>query len=156
MDESKTTNMQDTAAGNSANPHGAGPSAPRTIIVADDENHIRAIVAAKIRSAGHTVLEARDGEEALELASQTPPDLIVTDLQMPFMSGLEMALHLKADPRFSSTPLLMLTARGHILDQEVLAQTNIVMTMAKPFGARELLRCVESILNGEPQIREAA
>ena len=155
MEEPKTTNMHD-AAGTSNEMPRSGSCSPRTILVADDENHIRAIVAAKIRSAGHTVIEARDGEEALELARQTPPDLFVTDLQMPFMSGLEMALNLKADPRFANTPLLMLTARGHILDNEVLAQTNIVMTMAKPFGARELLRRIESILNGEPQIREAA
>lgn len=155
MEELKTTNMQDAAGTTSDTPVG-GSCSPRTILVVDDENHIRAIVAAKIRSAGHTVIEARDGEEALELARQTPPDLFVTDLQMPFMSGLEMALHLKADPRFANTPLLMLTARGHILEQAVLNQTNIVETMAKPFGARELLRRVEAILSGERRSKEAA
>ncbi len=124
----------------------AGPQRPRTVLVADDENHIRAVVIAKIRSAGYNVLEARDGEEALELARLTTPDLVVTDLQMPFMSGLELCLRLKSDPRTASTPVIMLTARGHILDADVVAQTNIKETIAKPFGARDLLRRIDALI----------
>ena len=139
-------------------PQGANNNRAWTVLVADDEHHIRAIVVAKLRAAGYTVLEARDGEEALDLARQTPPDIVVTDLQMPCMSGLELCLHLKADPATSRTPVLMLTARGHILDAGVLTQTNIRETMAKPFGARELLRRIEALLAGagDCSVREAA
>ncbi|MGQ0627622.1 MAG: response regulator transcription factor [Phycisphaerales bacterium] len=135
---------------------GAGTSSPKTLVVADDENHIRAIVVAKIRSAGHTVHEARDGEEALELVRAHRPDMVVTDLQMPRMSGLEMCLHLRADAQTANIPVLMLTARGHILDPNTLGQTNIRETMAKPFGARDLLRRVEAILHGPTHVKEAA
>ena len=58
---------------------------------ADDETHIVQVLALKFRNAGHDVLEASDGEEALQLAREYTPDVIVTDVQMPFMNGIELA-----------------------------------------------------------------
>lgn len=117
-----------------------------TIVIADDEAPIRLVVGEKLRSAGFTVVEARDGEEALDAARANNPLCIVTDLQMPYMNGLELAVALKADVATSRTPLLLLTARGHVLTAEMLAQTNIVKVMSKPFGVRDLLAFVEETL----------
>ena len=64
---------------------------PRRILVADDEVHIVQVLALKFRNAGLEVFEARDGEEALEIARRVRPHAVVTDLQMPFMSGTELA-----------------------------------------------------------------
>lgn len=119
---------------------------PKRLVVADDEHHIRTVVAAKMRSAGFEVVEARDGAEALEACFRTLPDLVVTDLQMPLMSGLELCMRLKLDARTASTPVVMLTARGYILDEGQLSQTNIRELMSKPFGAKELLRRVQAAL----------
>lgn len=120
----------------------------KTILVCDDEAHIRHIVAAKLRETGFTVVEARDGVQGAELAKVHSPALIITDLQMPGGSGLEMAMALKGRPETASTPLLMLTARGYILDSAQIAKTNIVEVIAKPFGVRQLLERVKHVLGG--------
>jgi CheY-like chemotaxis protein len=119
------------------------------IVVADDELHIRAVLSAKLRSAGYEVVEARDGGEAWELATgPVRPVMVVTDLQMPTMGGVELCTRLKADPRTAATPALLITARGYILKDEQLAATNIRGVLSKPFSAREVLRQVEAILAG--------
>lgn len=110
-----------------------------TVLIADDEPHIRAVVGTKLRGAGLVVFEARDGRESLELAKLRHPHLVVTDLQMPTLSGLEFAIELRAHPATSQIPVLMLTARGHIVPAHEIARTNIKELIAKPFSARSLL-----------------
>jgi DNA-binding response OmpR family regulator len=130
------------------------PTAP-TVLLADDEAHITCVVAQKLRSVGFLVVTARDGEEALELATRVRPAMVVTDLQMPRMSGLDLAMKLKESPATSATPVLMLTARGYILDPAAVARTNIKQVMGKPFSARELVkRVVEQI--GAPRVQATA
>jgi CheY-like chemotaxis protein len=119
------------------------------LVVADDETHIRLVVAEKLRAAGYTVHEARDGEEALDLVHQHNPDAIITDLQMPYMSGLELCMRLAEEARAAGTvptPTVLLTARGHVLESEQLALTGIKRVMGKPFGVRELLEFVQTNL----------
>jgi CheY-like chemotaxis protein len=114
------------------------PALKPTIVVADDESHIRLVVGEKFRSEGYTVVEARDGEEALELVRARLPGLLVTDLQMPYMNGLELCIQLAADARTSVIPALLLTARGHIVEPAQLAATIIRKVMAKPFSVKSL------------------
>lgn len=133
----------------------------QTILLADDEAHITCVVSHKLRAAGFTVVTAKDGEEAFELACQTSPALVITDLQMPRMSGLELAIKLRETPATSRTPLIMLTARGYILDSRDVALTNIRCLISKPFSAREVVRrVVDELENGAPaaggDLREAA
>lgn len=110
------------------------------VLVADDETHIRLVVVSKLRSAGAEVVEARDGAEALARARERRPDLVITDLQMPHLSGLELAQALMIDARTSGVPVLMLTARGYSLSDDQMRGASILELMSKPFGARELLR----------------
>jgi DNA-binding response OmpR family regulator len=110
-----------------------------TILVADDERYITTTIALKLRQAGGTVITACDGREAFELACNHVPDLICTDFQMPLMTGLELALRLKAIEQTAHIPILMLTARGHRITPSELARTNIRTLLAKPFSTRELL-----------------
>jgi DNA-binding response OmpR family regulator len=117
-----------------------------TIVIADDEAPIRLVVGEKLRSAGFNVIEAPDGEEALDAVKQHRPVCIVTDLQMPYMNGLELSMALKADAKLSGTPVLLLTARGHVLSDDMMSKTNIIKVMSKPFGVRELLAFVETTL----------
>lgn len=118
----------------------------RTIVIADDESPIRLVVGEKLRSAGYTVVDARDGEEALDAVRTHRPVVVITDLQMPYMNGLELCTAMRQDPRTSHIPALLLTARGHVLTTEMLARTNIRRVMSKPFGVRELLEYVEQSL----------
>ena len=112
---------------------------PRKILVVDDESHITQVVSLKLSNAGYAVVTAGDGEEGFEIACQEKPDLVITDLQMPYMSGIELAKKLRRNPATASTPVLMLTARGYALDQSELGQTNIKGVMSKPFSPREVL-----------------
>jgi CheY-like chemotaxis protein len=118
----------------------------RRIIIADDETYVTTILAAKLRQAGNDVTTANDGAEAFDLATQDPPNLVITDYQMPVLSGFEMCIKLKQDPRTANVPVLMITARGHHLSPEQLAQTNIRVLFSKPFSARELLAKVDEVL----------
>jgi CheY-like chemotaxis protein len=114
-----------------------------TIVIADDEAPIRLVVGDKLRSAGFTVHDAKDGEEALDLVRAHLPAAVITDLQMPYMNGLELCTAIRADPRTAHIPALLLTARGHVLSDEMLAATNIRRVMSKPFGVRDLLAYVQ-------------
>jgi two-component system phosphate regulon response regulator PhoB len=126
---------------------------PRRILVADDEPHIVGVLALKLRNAGFDVRTAADGEEAWELASKDPPDLVITDLQMPYMTGLDLCARLKRHPATASIPAIMLTARGHALAPADLEPTNIRLVLSKPFSPREVLEHVEKIL-GQPRAAE--
>lgn len=118
------------------------------ILVCDDEPHILHVVSTKLTNGGFEVLTAADGEEALEVAGQHQPDLIITDYQMPLLSGLELCVKLRADQRTKQIPIIMLTARGFSMSKEELANTNIRKVLPKPFSPRELLRCAQEMIHG--------
>jgi CheY-like chemotaxis protein len=116
------------------------------ILVCDDEPHMLHVVSAKLTNGGYEVLTAADGEEALLLVSRHHPDLIITDYQMPALSGLELSARLRSDPLTEKTPIIMLTARGFSLGPQDIANTNIRKVLAKPFSPREILQTVNALL----------
>ena len=120
----------------------------RTILVADDESHILHVVSLKLKNAGYRVLTARDGQEALEIAQQEKPDLLITDYHMPQLSGLELCRKLKQDPATAHIPAIMLTARGYELEPADTEQSGILRMLSKPFSPRHLLSTVEEALSG--------
>jgi CheY-like chemotaxis protein len=129
--------------------HNLGHAASRVLVV-DDEAHIVQVVALKLRNAGLDVVTAFDGEEALAILrgaqQKTAFDLVLTDLQMPGMNGLELAQTLASDALLSEIPVLLLTARGHLLHEGEARSENIVGLMHKPFSPRALLAEVVAIL----------
>jgi two-component system, OmpR family, alkaline phosphatase synthesis response regulator PhoP len=118
----------------------------KKILVADDETHILHVVSLKLRNAGFNVLTARDGQEALEIAQQEHPDLIITDYHMPQLSGLELCQRLKQDPRTNGIPAIMLTARGYHLEPHDTQESGILRMLSKPFSPRQLLTTVNEVL----------
>ena len=112
----------------------------KRILVLDDDLHMVHIVSYKLRQQGYEVLTAHNGRDGYQLACKEKFDLVVTDFQMPIMSGFEMAIKLRENPDTSELPLIMLTARGHKISPSELAKTNIRTLMAKPFSARELIQ----------------
>jgi len=118
----------------------------KTILVADDESHILHVVSLKLRHAGFRVVTARDGQEALELAVQELPDLLITDYHMPQLSGLELCQKLKQDPRTREIPAIMLTARGYHLEPHDTEQSGVLRMLSKPFSPRALLATVNEVL----------
>jgi len=116
------------------------------LLLVDDEAHVTGVLARRLEERGHEVHVARDGEEGLQLAQEHLPDLVVTDLQMPYVNGLEMAAMLRGHEALAQTPVVMLTARGYIVEPEELARTNIVETHSKPFGVRRMTDRIEELL----------
>ncbi|HYO07450.1 MAG TPA: response regulator [Tepidisphaeraceae bacterium] len=124
-------------------------SGEKTILVADDESHILHVVSLKLRNAGFRVLTARDGQEALEIAQQQHPDLLITDYHMPQLSGLELCQRLKQDGATNNIPAIMLTARGYHLEPSDTEQSGILRMLSKPFSPRHLLSTVNEVLEGK-------
>lgn len=118
---------------------------PCKILVADDEACITTVVSKKLRNAGYEVIVAMDGQEAFDRAMAERPDFLVTDLQMPLMSGLEVCARLSAELAVP-IPTLLLTAKGFELDPEELQRLPICRVMTKPFSPRELLANIQEAL----------
>ena len=118
----------------------------KTVLVVDDEDHILRVVSYKLRGSGYIVLEANDGEEAWEILQSQHADLVITDQQMPFMTGLELVETMRTRPETRDIPVLMLTARGFRLEAEELQRADVVAMIAKPFSPRLLLSQVRAAI----------
>ncbi len=123
----------------------------KKVLVADDEAHILHVVSMKLRNAGYEVLTAVDGEEAYELCLVERPDLLITDYQMPYMTGMELCVKLRSDDRTKSIPAIMLTARGFDLEAAEMIKAGIATVLAKPFSPREVLEKVTGLLNEDAE-----
>jgi len=121
----------------------------KKILVADDEAHIRHIVSMKLANAGYEVVTAEDGEEALELTLSERPDLVITDYQMPYLTGLEMCARLRENAATRGTPVLMLTARGFDIESHEMLAAGIVGVLSKPFSPREVLAKVQELVGAK-------
>lgn len=122
----------------------------KKVLVADDEIHIVHVVAIKLRNNGYEVISAENGAEAFKLACEQKPDIIVTDLQMPVMTGLELVEKLRQNEGTKDIPVIMLTARSFAIEDEQKSQWlesgRISEFLNKPFSPKELLRSIEDIL----------
>ena len=121
----------------------AGPSGARTILVAEDEDRVRALVAEVMRREGYQVEEAADGQDALQIAMETPIDLVISDLIMPRMNGWRLLSSLRK--REMDVPVIILT--GHMTEEgeKVLTSKDIVGFLTKPIQFEELKRMVRSV-----------
>lgn len=118
----------------------------KKVLVVDDEIHILRVVAIKLRNNGFEVITAEDGKEGYETAIDQKPDVIVSDFQMPNMTGIEMVEKLRQDASTADIPVIMLTARGFAVEDEQKSKLNIAEFLSKPFSPKELLKTVEDVL----------
>ena len=118
----------------------------KKVLVVDDEIHIVHVVAIKLRNNGFEVISAENGAKAFELACAEKPDIIVTDFQMPVMTGLELVAKLRQNETTKDIPVIMLTARSFAIEDEQKQNLKISEFLSKPFSPKELLRSIEDIL----------
>ncbi|MFQ6102225.1 MAG: response regulator transcription factor [Anaerolineae bacterium] len=119
----------------------------QTILVVDDEHHIVEVVQDYLKQAGYRVLTARDGQTALTLARQGPPDLIVLDLMLPGgLDGLEVCRRLRRDSTLADVPIIMLTARTEETDRLIGLELGADDYVTKPFSPREVVARVRAVL----------
>jgi len=124
------------------------------ILVADDERDLVWAMQYSLADDGHDVVVAYDGSEALRLAQQRRPDLVILDIVMPEMDGLSVCRAIRRDPRFGSVPVLFLTARATI-EERVLGLTEGGDDyLTNPFDLRELSARVQALLRRAHTLRE--
>jgi DNA-binding response OmpR family regulator len=124
----------------------AVPREQPVVLAADDDEDILALVAFRLERSGYTVIQARDGQEALELALAEKPDLAVLDGMMPKLDGFELTRRLRAEASTNRMPIILLTARAQ--DSEVAQgfEAGADDYIRKPFSPQELRTRVQAIL----------
>src|SRR5438034_11076962 len=122
----------------------------KRILLCDDELHILRAAEFKFKRAGYEVVCANDGQEGWEQIEQHRPDIVVTDCQMPRLSGIGLAERIRATPATADLPVIMLSAKGfEISPEELREQYGIHCLVPKPFSPRDLFARVEAVLAGD-------
>ncbi len=127
-------------------PFDMSKSANKKILVADDEEDVLNLVALNLKTAGYNVLKAENGLTALEMARTSLPALIVLDLMLPGMPGLDVCKALKSEPATKLIPIIMLTAKAEEVDRIVGLELGADDYLTKPFSPRELVLRVKSVI----------
>jgi DNA-binding response OmpR family regulator len=129
----------------------SSPMSSHLILLADDEPHITHIIALKLKRAGYEVMVVEDGEMAFKAAIEHRPSAIVTDLQMPYLSGIELAEQLSRDEHGRNIPIILLTARGYAVEEELERFPSIKKMLSKPFSAKDLLKDINEMLGTDAE-----
>ena len=116
------------------------------ILIAEDERDIRDLIGFTLRFAGHEVIAAQNGEEALRMASIENPDLVLMDVRMPVMTGFEACRLIKNDPNLKDIPVVFLSAKGQESEIQTGLQAGAVEYLLKPFAPDELAVRIADIL----------
>jgi len=116
------------------------------ILTVEDDPDIRELLRYNLEKAGYQVILADQGEKALELAKRQHPDLILLDLLLPVMNGLEVCRQVKMDPILQHVPIIMVTAKGEEMDRVVGLELGADDYVVKPFSVREVMLRVQKLL----------
>lgn len=129
----------------------ASASEHRRILVVDDESQITRVLRTALSSQGYDIRTANDGDTALEIAKDWPPDMVVTDLAMPGMDGLELCRRLRATTKI---PIIVLSVRGEERTKVKALDAGADDYVTKPFGMEELLARVRANLRRAPSAED--
>jgi len=116
------------------------------ILVVEDEADLAELVSFNLEQAGYSVRTAGDGQTALSLITEDPPDLVVLDIMLPDLSGIEVCRRIRQNPDTKRLPVVMLTARGEEVDRVIGFEVGADDYVVKPFSPRELILRVGAIL----------
>ena len=118
----------------------------KTILIADDEEDLRTLVEITLEDPQYRIVTADDGERALECIHRDLPDVVILDWMMPKLSGVEVLKKLRQDPRTSTMPVVLLTARDDLANQDEVRTLAVFAYLVKPFSPLELLKKVQEAL----------
>jgi two-component system, chemotaxis family, chemotaxis protein CheY len=121
----------------------------KTVLAVDDSASMRQMVGVTLRAAGYEVVEATDGDEALEYARKHRVDLVLADVNMPRMDGITLIAHLRTLPDYHLTPLLLLTTESSPERKLQGKQAGATGWMVKPFHPEQLLATLERVLGNQ-------
>jgi two-component system alkaline phosphatase synthesis response regulator PhoP len=117
-----------------------------SILVADDEPDVQMLLRLFFERQGHQVFSARDGQEAVDVARRHTPDIMVMDIQMPRMTGIEAVRVLRADPIFANTPIIALTAHVRSYVPAEVMHVGFDTVLAKPFDFGQVYAVISALL----------
>ncbi len=126
---------------------------PEKILIVEDNPQSMRLIEMVLRAKGYTLLEATDGREALEVAVRDEPSLIIMDIQLPEMNGLEVIRRLRRMPAFNHVPVIAITAYAMKGDKEKFIESGFDAYLSKPINTRELPGVVAEMLAGQQQDR---
>jgi len=115
------------------------------VFVVDDDPVVCRLARYILQLAGHEVVALNDAQEALQALEQSVPDVLVTDLMMPEMSGLELLRRIRADARWSALPVVVLTARGGANDRRQAEEAGTTHFLTKPFSSAQLIDQIKQL-----------
>ncbi|MGA2023670.1 MAG: response regulator [Steroidobacteraceae bacterium] len=125
----------------------------RTILAVDDSASMRQLLGVTLRAAGYEVIEAIDGDDALDYARAHAVDLVLTDVNMPRMDGITLVARLRALPAYQLTPLLVLTTESSPERKIQGKQAGATGWMVKPFNPDQLLSTLERVFSNQHTLR---
>jgi two-component system, OmpR family, alkaline phosphatase synthesis response regulator PhoP len=125
---------------------GEMPLIYKTVLVVDDEKDIVELVAYNLEREGFKVTRAFDADQALRSIKEKPPDLVILDLMLPGMSGMDLCRLMRKKPETENVPIIMLTAKSDILDKIMGLEIGADDYITKPFNVRELIARVRAVL----------
>jgi len=115
----------------------------KKVLIVDDENNVRRLVAATLAGGDYEVIQARDGVEALETIKRERPAVVLLDIQMPGLDGVEVCRQVKADPKLRETIVVMLTAQAQAEARRRATTAGADAFLTKPFSPLQVLEIVE-------------
>lgn len=116
-----------------------------TVMTVDDSRTMRDMVSYTLKEAGYQVLEAEDGQQALDVLGREKANVVITDLNMPNMDGLSLIKALRAQPAYSNTPILMLTTEADDTKKAAGREAGATGWIVKPFNPEKLLAVVKKV-----------
>jgi CheY-like chemotaxis protein len=122
----------------------------KKILVAEDRDASRELLCTVLSAAGYSVIEARDGREAIERALETQADLVILDLYMPHTDGFGVLQRLRAEERYSKTPIIALTASAMAGDSERAIASGFTAYISKPVKMADLRQAIGGLLAESP------
>ncbi len=123
-----------------------GEEMKEKILIVDDEKDIVRMLNYNLKKEGYRTIEAYDGEDALDLAAREHPDLIILDLMLPGVDGLEVCKQLKKESKTATIPIIMLTAKTQETDKVVGLELGADDYVSKPFSPKELIARIKAVL----------
>ncbi|CAA9372190.1 MAG: hypothetical protein AVDCRST_MAG21-1108 [uncultured Nocardioidaceae bacterium] len=130
--------------------------APLTVLVVDDSDRIRSLIVLNLQLEGFSTVEARDGQECLDVVRSVNPDLITLDVAMPRLDGLSTASRLKADPETAGIPILMVSAMAQSADLARGKEVGASAYLTKPFEPDELVATVRSLIRAADERQDGS
>ena len=118
------------------------------IVVADDDLDLCELLEMKLRQSNYDVFTAMDGVQALEVVRSVRPSLVILDIMMPLMTGMEVLRHLKAESATADIPIILMTAKRQETDVNSGFALGVVDYIVKPFNLKDLVLQVQSVISG--------